>query len=156
MALSLGWLVTHIGSGLEQGTPIALNNYYLATLLFIAVDLFVLTALASLLAIVASTPSFIFIGTLGFMLIARSYSSIIQLLERKRFLVENAEQYQGSLHHLNYILPDLGSLDIRALTLYGNIELLPTDWLATLLSCIVYGVMLVALSLFFLHRKHFN
>lgn len=156
MALSLGWLAAHIGSGMEQTTPISLGSHYLSTIGFIAVDLFVLTTIACLLAIAATTPSFIFIGTLGFMLIARSYSNIVQLLERKRFLVDNTEQYQGSLNTLSYLLPDLARLDIRAIALYGDMALLPSDWLATLISCMFYGVMLIAISLLVLHRKHFN
>ena len=156
MALALAWVVTRIGMGYEQATLVDLGMNYLITLAFIFIDLFVLTAVATLLAIVASTPSFVLIGTLGFMLAARSYSSIIALLERERFLVENTELYQQSLGLLNYLLPDLGALDVRTISLYGKLELLPADWPASVIASLAYGLALIVLALFFLHRKRFN
>lgn len=156
MALALAWLVVSIGAGYQQATPADVGITYPITLSFIAIDLFVITALAILLAIVASTPSFVLIGTLGFMLAARSYSGIIALLERERLLVESTELYQQSLGLLHYLLPDLGALDVRMISLYGKLELLPADWAASLIGCLAYGLGLIALALFFLQRKRFN
>lgn len=156
IAITLAWLVIRIGLGYEQATPADVGINYGVTLAFIAVDLFVLTALAAFLAIVASTPSFVLIGTLGFMLIARSYSSILSLLERERFLVENTDFYHQSLGVLHYLLPDLGALDVRMISLYDKPELLPPDWQASLIASSAYGLGLIALALFFLHRKRFN
>lgn len=156
MAISLGYLTVQIGLGYAQSTPVALGLPYLITIAHIGVDLFVLTALATLLAIVASTPAFVLIGTLGFMLIARSYAPIIALLERERYVVENPELYQQSLGLLGYLLPDLSAMDVRMISLYGQMELLPGDWLASLLANLAYGLALLALALFALHRKRFN
>lgn len=156
MALALGWMTNRIGMGYEQATPVNLGTHYLITLAFIAVDLFVLTAMATLLSIVASTPSFVLIGTLGFMLAARTYSSIIALLDRERFLVDNTELYQQSLGLLNYLLPDLAALDVRMIALYGKLELLPADWQFSLLASFAYGLVLISLALFFLHRRRFS
>lgn len=156
MALALGWVAMRIGTGYAQGTPVDLGMNYMITLAFIAIDLFVLTTLAVFLAVMASTPSFVLIGTLGFMLAARSYSNIIALLERERFLVGNSELYQQSLGILNYLLPDLGALDIRMISLYGRLDLLPNNWAISLMASIAYGLALITLSLFFLQRKRFN
>lgn len=156
MGVMLAWATNSIALGYEQATPINLGSPYLITLLFIAVDLFVLTSMAVLLATVASTPSFVLFGTLGFMLISRSYSSIITLLERKGYLLDNSGLYQESLSVLSYFLPDLAALDVRMITLYGKIDLLPSDWAASLIASMAYGFALITLALFFLNRKRFS
>lgn len=156
IALALAATVYHVGQGYEQATPVDLGTGYWITQAFIAVDLFVLMALASLLATVASTPSFVLIGTLGFMLIARSYSSVIALLEHERFLVKNTEFYQQSLGVLDYLLPDLAALDVRMISLYHKLELLPADWLSSLIASLAYALVLITVALFSLQRKRFS
>src|SRR5690606_23694831 len=61
-------LVGFIADVYPQATPVAIGQPYLVTIAFMALDLLVLAALAILLAVVASTPSFVLIGTFGFML----------------------------------------------------------------------------------------
>mgnify|MGYP005619677091 CR=1 FL=1 len=156
MAMLLAGTVQFVSQDYAQATPVALGHQYLITLAFIGLDLFVLTAMAALLAIVASTPSFVLIGTFGFILVARSYSSIITLLEHERYLVDNPELYQGSLKLLSYVLPDLGALDVRMLTLYGKWEFLPEQWPTLFAAVITYGLALLALAIWFLNRKRFN
>lgn len=156
MALSLAWLTSYIGADYEQATPINLGLNYWTTIAFIAIDLFVLSSMATLLAIASTTPSFVLIGTLGFMLVSRSYSTIIALLTREHYLVGHTELYKGSLSILNYLVPDLASLDVRMISLYGKIALLPADWAASLIACLAYGFALLGLALFILQRKQFN
>ena len=156
IAISLAWLCSRIAMEYEQATAPDLGSYYWITLAFFAVDLFVLTTFSSCLAIVASSPSFVLIGTLGFMLISRSYSSIIALLQQNSTLVENPERYQQSLGILHYIFPDLSALDVRNTSLYNTPELLPTDWMASLTANLAYGGFMTLLALFFLNRKRFN
>lgn len=156
IAVALALLTMTVASGYEQATPVALGSAYWINLGFLAVDLFVLTALAALLAIVAVTPSFVLIGTLGFMLVARSYSTIITLLENKRWLFESSELYQQSLSILNFLIPDLAALDVRAITLYGKMEFLPTDWVASLVAALAYGAALIILAILILQRKRFS
>lgn len=155
LGLLLAVLVFFIGKGYGQATPAALDHHYLITLGFMAVDLLVLTALAALLAIIASTPSFVLIGTFGFMLVARSFGAIIDLLSRDASLIVNAESYRGSLGLLGYLLPDLGALDVRMLALYSKIEFLPVDWPLLLLNSLCYAVGLLAMSVWALQRKRF-
>jgi hypothetical protein len=155
MAIEVGVLTWQIGKGYDQATPVALGQPYLITLAFITVDLFVVTAMAAFLAIVATTPSFILIGTLGFMIAARSFSSIIGLLERERYVVTNPELYQHSLGLLGYLLPDLAVLDVRMITLYSTMEFLPTNWPAQLISVLAYALALIGLSIWLLQRKRF-
>lgn len=145
-----------IGDVYPQATPVALGQPYLVVIAFMALDLLVLTALATLLAVMASTPSFVLVGTFGFMLVARSYSAIVELLSRDAGLVSNTEGYRASLGMLSYLLPDLGALDLRMLALYGRPEFLPADWPWLLLSSLGYVIALLALAVWALQRKRFS
>lgn len=156
MSILLAWISAMVAEGYEQLTPVDLGLPYWITIAFISVDFFVLIAMSTLLATVASTPSFVLIGTLGFMIVTRSYSNVINLLENNRFLLENTELYQNSLNTLHYLLPDLGALDVRMISLYGKVELLPSEWTAILASNIFYGLALIAITLFIFQRKQFS
>lgn len=156
MALLLAILVLLIGQGYAQSTPVALDHRYLITICFIGLDLLVLTALATLLAVVASTPSFVLIGTFGFMLAARSFAAIIELLIRDASLVSNAENYGSGVGLLRYVLPDLGALDVRMITLYGDMAFLPPDWPWLVLSNLAYVVGLLAFAIWALQGKQFS
>lgn len=149
-------LMRFIGGIYPQATPVALGQPYLIVSVFIALDLLVLAALATLLAVVASTPSFVLIGTFGFMLVARSYGAIVEMLGQNTGLVNNAEGYRASLGVLGYLLPDLGALDMRMLALYGKPEFLPADWPWLLLSSLGYAFALLALAVWALQRKRFS
>lgn len=138
-----------------QATPVALGQPYLIAIGFLAVDLLVLAALATLLGVVSSAPSFVLICTFGFMLVARSYGAIIELLGRQAGLVSDAEGYRASLGVLGYLIPDLGALDVRMLALYGKPEFLPADWPWLLLSNLSYAIALLALAVWSLNRKRF-
>lgn len=155
MALLLAFLVGLVGQDYAQATPVALDLHYLVSIVFVGVDLLLLTALACLLAVVASTPSFVLIGTFGFMLVARSFAAIVELIARNTFVVGDAENYRTSVGLLGYLLPDLGALDVRMVALYGTMEFLPSDWPWLLLSSLAYIVALLALAVWALQRKRF-
>lgn len=155
LALVLAVLVWRVGQGYDQATPVALDYHYLITVSFIAVDLLVLIALACYLAVAASTPSFVLVGTLGFMLVTRSFGAIVDLLSRNTFVVADADSYRAGLGALGYLLPDLGALDVRMITLYGKMEFLPADWGWLLLSNLAYVAGLLALAAWTLQRKRF-
>lgn len=148
-------LVQFVGVIYPQATPVDMGQSYLIVMTFIALDLLVLAALATLLAVAASTPSFVLIGTFGFMLVSRSYGAIVQLLSSNAGVVGNAEGYRASLGLLGYLLPDLGALDLRMLALYGKMEFLPPDWLWLLLSNLAYAFALLSLAVWALQRKRF-
>lgn len=135
---------------------ISLGWAYLVTLALIAVDLLVISSVSTLLAISATTPSFVLIGTFGFVLVARSYAGIITLLQTNSYLVANAEQYQNSLQLLSWLLPDLGALDVRGITLYGRWEFLPGNWPELLISSGFYSLCLLLLSIWVLNNKSFD
>jgi Cu-processing system permease protein len=151
----LALIVVLVGQGYSQLTPVDLGFGYAFVVAFIGLDSLLLTALACLLAVVASTPSFVLIGTLGFMLVARSYGAIVDLLSGDAGLVGNVEGYRAGLGVLAYLLPDLGALDLRMLALYGKMEFLPTGWPWLLLGSLAYTFTLMALAVWALQRKRF-
>lgn len=155
LAVALSMLVASIGQGDTQSAPVALGMPYWITVAFIGIDVMVLIALSCLLAIVASTPSFVLIGTFGFMLVARSFAAIVELLTRSTYVVSDAEAYRSSVGLLGYLLPDLGALDVRMLALYGKWEFLPADWPWLLLSSLAYAAAFLALAVWALNRKRF-
>ena len=155
LLLAMALLVGLVGQGYAQGTPVALGLHYLVSIAFVGVDLLLLTALACLLAVVASTPSFVLIGTFGFMLVARSFAAIVELLRQDASLVGDAESYRAGVGLLGYLLPDLGALDVRMVALYGTMDFLPADWPWLLLSSLAYIAALLALGVWALQRKRF-
>ncbi|MCQ4288646.1 ABC transporter permease subunit [Pseudomonas stutzeri] len=155
LVAALALLVWFIAQGYSPGTPVALDHHYLITIAFIGVDLLLLTVVACLLAVVASTPSFVLIGTFGFMLVARSFGAIVELLTRNTGVVSDADSYRSGIGLLGYLLPDLGALDVRMIALYGKMELLPADWPWLLLSNLTFMVGLLALAVWALQRRRF-
>lgn len=159
MGLILGAFALIAGRGYEQATPITLGLPYLITLAFIAIDLLVTVAIATLLAVTATTPSFVLIGTIGFILIARSYTPIIQLLRNNPYVVDqfaDPRLYQDSLGLLAFILPDLGRLDVRMIVLYDKMAFLPPDWPMLLGATLAYIVALLGLAVWVLNKREFN
>lgn len=156
LAATLALLTWIIGQDYAQATPVALGFPYFVTTAFIGLDLLVLVALSTLLAVVASTPSFVLIGTFGFMLVARSFSTIIELLTRNSFVVGDSESYRSGVGLLGYLLPDLGALDVRMIALYDKLDLLPADWPWLVLSSLIYTIGLLALAIWALQRKRFT
>lgn len=152
----LALIVWLISQGYAQSSPVSLGHHYLITVAFIGLDLLLLTAIATLLAVISSTSSFVLIGTFGFMLVARSFGAIFELLTRNTGVVSDAESYRSGIGFLNYLLPDLGALDVRMVALYGKMELLPADWPWLVLSSLTYMVGLLALAVWSLNRKRFT
>lgn len=155
IAGALALLIWVIGQSYAQATPVSLDHHYLITIAFIGLDLLLLTAVATVLAVIASTPSFVLIGTLGFMLVARSFGTIVELLTRNTGVVSDADNYRFGLSLLSYLLPDLGALDVRMVALYGKLEFLPADLPWLVLSSLIYTVALLALAVWALQRKRF-
>lgn len=156
LAAVLAALVAWIGQSGKQATLPALGLPYLLTMALTALDLAVVLAIGTLLGVLASTPGFVLLGALGFMLVARSYAGIVALLQYDTSLVPHAGTYQSSLGLLGYLLPDLGALDVRMIALYGSFEFLPPDWGWRVAAALVYAVALLALSVWVLDRRHFS
>lgn len=152
MALVLAVLVAMV-AGYEQSTPVDLGAGYLIAIAFLSVDLLIVSAFAVLLAVVASSAGFVLVGTIGFMVLARSYAAVIDLLNHNGSLVSDADSYSAGIGFLFYVLPNLGALDVRAIALYGEMEFLPKNWVWLIFSCLLYLVAILALSVWVLQRK---
>lgn len=153
LSLLLAGLVAWVANSYTQATPPSLGLPYVVTIAFIALDLLVVLAIGTLIAITTTTPSFVLIGTLGFTLAARSYSAIVALLTRDSTLVGDTDTYQSSLSLLGYLLPDLAALDVRMISLYSDWQFLPDDWPLRVISSLAYAAALFALSVWALNRK---
>jgi len=156
MAIVLVFLVGWVGGGYSQATPVDLGFPYLVVIGFIAIDAMVLISLSILIALLASVPSFVLLGVLGFMLAARSFSAIINLLARDSSVVPGAEVYGAGVSLLGYMLPDLGALDVRGVALYGQMEFLSSDWLWLIMSCASYSLALLGGAAWIFNRRRFS
>lgn len=156
VSCSLALLIKAFTLSESQATPVSLGGPYWISVAFIAVDLLVLLSVAVLLAVVASTPSFVLLGTLGFMLIARTYAAIVALLTADSGLVAHVDFYRANLGGLGYLLPDLGALDVRMIALYGRMEFLPGDWSLSVTSALVYALGFLALAVWAFQRKRMS
>lgn len=159
MAVVLVPLVHYAATLYEQSTAVSLGIPYLITLAFLVVDLVVVVAFATLLAVAATTPSFIMIGSIGFVLVARSYSSVIELMRQDQNLVADLadpEKYRQSLSALNFLLPDLGALDVRMIALYDQMAFLPADWWLRIIGALAYSILLIGFATFLLKRRDFG
>ena len=148
--------VVVIEQGYAQSRPVSLGLSYWLTIGFLAVDLLVVTVVAIFLAVLAKTPGFVLIGTLGFTLVARSFSSILALLGGDNIVVDNPDQYQSSLSMVSLFLPDLGSLDVRQIALYNDLSFLPSTWPWTLTTVLVYVIVILSLTVWVFNRRRFN
>lgn len=159
MSIVLLVLVNILPNNYDQLTPVSLGVPYFVTLGFSLVDLIVVISIALLLSVSTTTPTFVLIGTLGFVLIARSYMPIIQLLQGADYLVEklaNPKLYKDSLHVLNFIVPDLGTMDVRMIALYNRMEFLPAQWPFLLAGALAYSFALIGISIWRVNTREFN
>lgn len=159
MAVLLAGLVGHVSGTYVQGSPVSLRLPYLVTLLFLAVDLLLVLAIASFFAVTTTTPSFVLIGTLGFVLIARTYMPIVQLLQDADYLVEkiaDPKLYKDSLSALNFVLPDLGTLDVRMIALYDKMAFLPGHWALLVGGALAYAMALISLAAWRMNARQFS
>jgi len=158
VALSLLGLSYFLSLDYQQASPVALGSFYWLTFAFIGLDFLILASVALLLAVVASTPSFVLLGTFGFMFIARSFMAIINLLNEGGGIavIVDEDSYSSSLSVLSYFLPDLGALDVRNIALYGYIEFLPQNWLLLVLMSFIYIFVFLSLANYSLAIKRFK
>lgn len=156
IAAALAWTVYSIGQRYPQGTAVALDWKFVVVVAFLGVDLLSIVATALLLAVFARSPGFVVVGTLGYVLVARSFSTVLNLLYQTSGLVQNEEAFMSGLGALRYLVPDLGALDVRGIALYGKLQFLPGTWPQDLTGAIVYSAAVVAFATWLIRRKAFS
>lgn len=152
VAISQIFLVDYVGAGYEQSSPVFMGKHFLLVMMFLFLDIFVVISLSVLLSVSVSTSNFIFLGVFGCIAAARSYGSVIQLLHSDSALV-SVDGYASSLGLLRYFLPDLGRLDVREISLYGQMGFLPVDWPWVVAACLSYSIAMLGLAAWVLNRK---
>lgn len=155
MVSVLAGLVSLLGGAYQQGTPVNLRGLLALATLFSLADVLVILAFATLLAVIATVPNLVLLVSLGFMLVARSLSQVIQLLYADRELVTANEQYRQGLESLRYLLPDLGLLDVRQAALYDQAALLPDPLWPLVVMPLAYVLLLLALACWKFDRRQF-
>ncbi|CAL95969.1 hypothetical protein [Azoarcus olearius] len=153
LGVALAAATAAAGRGYAAATPPSLGWPYVITTALIALDLLVVVAMGGFLSVVARTPSFAVIGTLGLILVARSYSVVVALLEKDPTLVLSAPTYQSSVSVLGYLLPDLAALDVRMIALYGRMDFLPPNIEIRALSVFAYAVAFFGLAVAVFNRR---
>lgn len=148
-------VVTWGGTGYSQVHKVALGLPYLLTGSLIWLDTTVVIAFGVALASVSTTPHLVFLGGIGFMIIARSASTIIALLEREHSLLNGAQIYSQGLQWVQWIIPDLAALDVRPIALYGKMELLVASPWALLLMPLGYVALLLMLACLKFEKRQF-
>ena len=155
-AAVLAAVVSVSGGGYQQATPVALGLPYLLTIAYLLLDIAVIVAFGVALATVATTPNLVFLGGIGFMIIARSTSTIVDLLGREKHIVQGTELYHQGLQSVQWLIPDLAALDVRPIALYDKMELLPQSPWALVLMALAYTALLLIMGCLCFERRQFT
>ncbi len=145
-ALLLLLVVYFISLGYQQATPVSLGEKYWVVVAFGAIDILAVSTIATLLAVVAQSPGFVLIGTIGLTIVGRSYSAVLQLLSGDSLVVDDPEQYSSGLGWLTYIIPDLGALDVRQIALYDDWSFLSAGLMNASVTSLVFSVAVISLA----------
>ena len=148
--------VSIAGRAYLQASPISLGYGLWATLLFVLIDVAVVGAFTMLIATLSTTPLLPLALGVAFAVAARSLGTTLAFLRDKNSGA--ADEWGGTLgpvvDALQWLIPDLGRLDIRVVALYSQ----QPDMEAVALSagmCIAYIVVMMAISVFIFRRRQF-
>ena len=155
LASVLAVVVTYAGKIYGQATPVGLGLPYVITLFYVLLDIAVVLAFATALATVSTTPNLVVLGSVGFMVAARSASAIVTLLEREKELLSGAKWYHLGLQSVQWFLPDLAALDVRSIALYNKMEFMPHAPWALVLMAGGYVTLLLTLGCKRFERRQF-
>lgn len=157
--LLLALLVRYVSSGYEQATPPDYGLPMLLTFAFMLLDFFIVMLFTLLMIMFSKSSSFHLVVSIAFVIIARTFGPVIELLSRQDQVLwsqSTDEIYQNTLAFLYFVLPDLSSLDIRMIALYGKMEFLGEGWANTLSASIAYSLALLGLAMWVFNRKQFD
>lgn len=152
----LAAVVTWVSNTYTQTTHVALGIPFLITGALIWLDVAIVLAFGLVLATISTTPHLVFVGGMGFMIIARSAATIIQLLETEREIVRGADWYHQGLQWVQWLVPDLASLDVRQIALYGKMDLLTASPLALVMMPTSYVIVLLLIACTSFSRRRFD
>lgn len=142
--------------GQPMDTPVGLGRQFVAVMALSYVDFLAIISFGLLLAAIATVPNLVVVGGIGFMVIGRSASSIIALLEREQSLVRGGEYFRGGLQWARWLVPDLASLDARMISLYAKWEFLPAATWQNVFAVLAYAAVLVTVACLIFERRQFE
>ncbi len=156
MALSLFVVVSVVNGWYEQSFVVSLGEKYWVAISFLVFDFIILASVACFLSVASSTSSFVLIGAFGFMLVGRTYSSVLDLVLRDNSVVDVVGLYSAGLSFFYYVIPDLSAYDVRMIALYNSFEFMPVTWPWLVVSGLGYSFGFLALAVWALNRKRFS
>lgn len=139
-----------------QSNPVSLKGPFLLALLALTLDLAVVAAFGTLIAVVSTTPFLPLLVGLAFAISARSLGPAMDYLAQMSGKDEALKESLIPVFDLlRWVLPDLSRLDIRYYPLYSH----PPE--AGLLAGVFmmslgYIVLLLALAVWLFQRRQFN
>ena len=157
--LLLALLVQYVNSSYDQATPPDSGLPLLLTFAFMLLDFFIVMLFTLLMIMLSKSASFHLVVSIGFVIIARTFGPVIELLSRQDQLVwsqSTDEKYQNALSILYFVLPDLSSLDIRMIALYDKMQFLGNGWGHMLTANIAYSLVLLGMAVWIFNKKQFD
>jgi Cu-processing system permease protein len=143
---ALGYVPTH---------PVNLGTGYLLTLVYLALDVCVVTAFTVLISAFSTTPLLPFALGGAFAIAAHGIGPALEFLADKNSgSAEQAAVLGPIVNGIRWVLPDLSKLDIRPLALYDTWPNTPT-LIYPLLMAIAYIAIMLALAVVVFRKREF-
>jgi ABC-type transport system involved in multi-copper enzyme maturation permease subunit len=149
---ALGWVA---GLGYEQSSPVRADLALIPFILFLWLELVVITAFTWLMTALTTTPFLPFLLGMAFTWVGRSLAVVLGYLAVARggTMTEMQDHLGVVLEALLWLLPDLSRLDLRTGVLYGQWPDFMTLVL-TAANALGYAAILMGLAIWrFNHRE---
>lgn len=157
-ALLLGLLLLLVvllaGGAYDQEFPVALGLPFWATVLGVWVDAAVVSAFATLIAVLSTVTALPLVLSIAFAIAGKGLGPALD------YLANGADDqlsatYGPIVNNIQWLLPDLSRLDWRPWPMYG-LDAVPPEMLWALLMALGYIVVLLVLAIHMLERREFS
>ena len=147
-------MVSASGGSYIQSSPVYIGGAVSATLLYIFIDVAVVGAFTVLISTISTTPLLPLSLGLAFAFAARGLGTALEYLRDKNSGASDlADSFGPIVNGLQWLIPDLGRLDIRAAPLYGQWPSSQALFLSAAMSFFYIIVALVSATLIFRRRQ---
>jgi ABC-type transport system involved in multi-copper enzyme maturation permease subunit len=152
----LWFLGIGVSSGYNQGTPIHNGWPLIPVLFYLWLDLITISAFTVLIGTLATTPMLPFGLGLGFAWASRTFGPVLEYLQAEEKTLQGIRQTFGpGLDSLQWFLPDLSQLDLRAGVLYGQWP--PAEaWVGGAGMALGYTALLLGLAVWRFNAREFS
>jgi len=149
-------MVSVSGGNFVQVSPVEIGFGLWATMLYVFIDIAVVAAFTILIATISTTPLLPLALGVAFAIAARSLGTALAYLRDKDSgAVDVADALGPVVSAFQWLIPDLGRLDIRSAALYGQ---WPTFEVAALSAamCATYIIATLAISTVIFRNRQFS